>query len=289
MMLLSLFLACQTAAPPMPGVLPTTGKVLVTVNDNKITEGVVDALLSQVPEEKRAEIKASPALERLKEQLITTEILYREAIKANLHLEESNKVAMALAQREVLANALIGKLAESRITDEKLKQWYDDHLVQFKKDEADLSMIVVETQEKADEVLSLLDGGAAFASVVASHSIDPQTKGNNGSMGTVDLKALPPQMKMELDKAQDGKHTRAIQMGTAFAILQVNSRNATLTPLDEVKDQIKEQLLQEEAQAVQKELREAATVTTPEAEPKASVQVKPEAPAAPTESKEETK
>jgi peptidyl-prolyl cis-trans isomerase C len=272
-MLLSLFLACQTQTVTTPGVLPSSGKVLVTVNGQKITEDVVDALLSQVPESKREEIKTGPTFERLKEQLITTEILYREAIKANLHTNDENKVAMALAQREVLANSIVGQLAESRITDEKISQWYDDHQVQFKKEEADLSMLVVDTQEKADAVLKLLDGGADFAKVVAEHSIDPQTKSTGGSMGTVDLRGIPPNMKTELDKAEDGKHTGAIQMGTSFAILKVNSRNDTLTPLAEVRDQIQEQMMQEESQTLVKELRDKATVTTPDAPPAAEIKI----------------
>ena len=279
MLLLSLFLACENAKPLTPGTLPTEGKALVTVNGNKISEGVVDALLSQVPEDKRAEIKSSPAMDRLKEQLITTEILYQEALKANLHTQESNKVAMALAQREVLANAIVSKLAESRVTDEKMKAWYDDHLVQFKKEEADLSVILAESEAKANAAIAKLNGGAKFADVVNEYSMDQQTKINGGAMGPIDLRGFPPNIVEALNKTQDGQLTAPVPMGGSYAVFKVNSRNSSLTPLEEVKDQIKEQMLQEEAQAVQKELREKATVTTPE-DSAASITV-PEAPAAP--------
>jgi parvulin-like peptidyl-prolyl isomerase len=155
-----------------------------------------------------------------------------------------------------------------------MKKWYDDHMVQFKKEEADLAMIVVNTEEEANKAVAELDGGADFAIVATKYSIDPQTKATGGQMGSVDLRSMPPQMKMELDKVEDGKHSPAINMGSAFGILKVNKRTNTLTPLEEVKDQIKEDMLQEESQTLVKELRDAATVVTPEAAaPEAAVVV----------------
>ena len=60
---LSLFLACQPQPQQrIPGNLNNSGKVLVTVNGNDISEGVVDALLTQVPADKREELKTGPTL-----------------------------------------------------------------------------------------------------------------------------------------------------------------------------------------------------------------------------------
>ena len=75
-----------------PGVIPETGELIATVNGNKVTEGVVDAVLAQVPEAQRAEIKSGPQYSRLKEQLVTTEILYREALKQGFTTKKTSRL-----------------------------------------------------------------------------------------------------------------------------------------------------------------------------------------------------
>ena len=186
-LLLSLLIACQqqTSTEATPGVIPETGELIATVNGNKVTEGVVDAVLAQVPEAQRAEIKSGPQYSRLKEQLVTTEILYREALKQGLHNQEDIKVAMAFSQREVLANAVVTKLSLEAATDEKLKAYYDDHAVQYRKDEVDLSMIVLATEAEAQTVKMALDAGEDFATLAKEKSIDPQAKSNGGAVGFV--------------------------------------------------------------------------------------------------------
>ena len=54
---------------------------------------------------------------------------------------------MAFSQREVWQICCRHKLSLEAATDEKLKAYYDDHAVQYRKDEVDLSMIVLAEAE----------------------------------------------------------------------------------------------------------------------------------------------
>jgi peptidyl-prolyl cis-trans isomerase C len=274
MFLLTLLLACEPneqSQSYVPGAIETTGATIATVNGVQIQEGIIDALLKDVPADKQAEIKASPNFSKMKDQLITTEVLYQEAIKANIHQDADAQLVMHLTEREVLTDFLIKKLAKEKMTDEYLKTWYDEHLVQFKKETAEVFMIVAANQADADVIVAELDAGGDFAAIAKEKSIDPQSKANGGSLGEIELSAVPPQMAMALNSAEEGKHTKPINMGGAFGILKSMNKKTDVTPFEEVKDQIKENALTEISQEIVTELREKANVVMPDEAPKADV------------------
>lgn len=284
--LFSAFLACgEQPKEYTPGVIETDGALIATVNGTQIKDGIIDALLKDVPADKQAEIKASPNFARMKDQLITTEVLYQEAIKANIHKDKDAQLVMHLTEREVLTDFLVKKLAKEKMTDEYLKTWYDDHLVQFKKETAEVHMIVAGSQADADAIVAELDAGGDFAAIAKEKSIDPQTKANGGSLGEIELSAVPPQMAMALNSVEEGKHTKPINMGGAFGILKSENKKKEVTPFEEVKEQIQENALSEVSQEIIKELREKASVQMAGEEAKAEIKVeeKPEAPAEKTE------
>jgi peptidyl-prolyl cis-trans isomerase C len=258
----SLMLAgCNTQQAAVPGVLPTSGTTLVTVNGNPISQSVVDALLSQFPPSKVEEIKAQGGLDQIKEQLIVTEALYQEAINAKLHMIPDVKISMSMAQREVLASALVKTKADERITDEKIQSWYDEHLVQFRTSEAEMGMILLKDEEAANTVKGLLDGGADFAETAKAHSLDPRTKDKGGDMGKIETKQLPGQLRASVEAATAGSIIGPMNMMGSWSIIQVRSLNANVTPLEEVKEQIRDSLLREESQAYVEEVRKSATVS----------------------------
>ena len=129
--------------------LKPTVNSIATVNGVQIKDGIVDSLLKDVPEAQRAMIMAGPQFAQLKEQLVTTEVLYQEAVKANIHKDVDAQLMMHLTEREVMTDFLVKKLAKAKLTDEKLKQWYDDHAVQFREDKADVFMIATDDESNS--------------------------------------------------------------------------------------------------------------------------------------------
>ena len=118
--------------------------------------------------------------------MVTTEVLYQEAVKANIHKDADAQLMMHLTEREVMTDFLVKKLAKAKLTDEKLKQWYDDHAVQFREDKADIFMIATDDQATADAAHAALTSGQAFADVAKEFSVDPRSKDAGGSLGNMD-------------------------------------------------------------------------------------------------------
>ena len=282
--LLGTLIACNqpaTNAEYVPGVIKTDGKLIATVNGVQIKDGIVDSLLKDAPAEQRAMIMAGPQYAQLKEQLVTTEVLYQEAVKANIHKDVDAQLMMHLTEREVMTDFLVKKLAKAQLTDEKLKQWYDDHAVQFRVDKADLFVIQTKDQATADQAYAALTSGQAFADV-ANQFNGEVAKDKGGAVGNVDVTNLPQNMTQALDAVAAGAFTTpvALEMGRGFVIAKLENRQKSVTPFEEVKDQIKEEALKETAQEVVKTLREKASVEFP-AEVTAPTAVPP-TPAAPT-------
>lgn len=295
-LLIGLTIACN---PPVektvPGAIKADGTLIATVNGVAIKDGIVDSLMKDIPAEQRAMIMAGPQFAQLKDQLVTTEVLYQEAIKAKIHEDPDAQLMMSLTAREVLQDFLVKKLANERMTDAKLQEWYDEHLVQFRKDSADLFMLATQEEAAANEAFEALKSGMAFPEAVEKYSIDPATKAKGGSLGNMEMTALPPQISSAVDGLTDEQNFSApINMGPqGFMILKVENRKQSVTPFEEVKDQIKEQAMKEVAQEIVTELKDKATVEYPEAaktekpEEKAEekAEEKSEAPAENTETK----
>jgi peptidyl-prolyl cis-trans isomerase C len=275
-------IACQPQAVEVapPGELPTTGQAIMTVNGTNISQTTVDAILSQFPEAQKEEFLAQGGMERIKEQLSITEALYQEAIKAGIHNDSNTQVTIALAVREAMVQALIQKQAEARVTDEKLQTWYDDHLVQFRKSELDLAMVVVQTEEEAKLALEEINGGAVFADVAKARSIDPQAATTGGDMGKIEAASLPPQLRMEVENTEAGKIAGPINMGGAFALVHVKEKSDTVQTLEDVKEEISESVKREEAQAYVEEIKTAAQIV--DLDSQATVET-PAVPVLPTE------
>ena len=115
-----------------------------------------------MPPEAREQLEANNQMDQLKDQLITQEVLYQEALGRSLHTDEKVKTQIALAEREALVAALLNDVAEEAATDEALKAWYDEHQVQFRKSEAKFAQIVLDSEEDAKAVVADVAGGADF-------------------------------------------------------------------------------------------------------------------------------
>jgi hypothetical protein len=87
-------------------------------------------------------------------------------------------------------------------------------------DEVTLRVIVVDTAEKAQGIVTRLNGGEDFIALARAESIDP-TAGAGGLLGKVTLSTLPPALKDALVGVTPGRLSSVVQIPTGFAILKV--------------------------------------------------------------------
>ena len=252
--------SCQQPPPPppVPGEIARTGTVLKTVNGQAITQDMLDTMIKQLPEQLRAQLEATGQIGQLSEQLVIQEILYQKAVEGKMHEDPDIKQTLGITARSALADAMLRKERDTRLTDAAIQKWYDDHAVQFARPQVELAHVMVATEDEAKAVKAELDGGADFATVAKAKSLDTRTAGEGGVLGWVRPKDIGPlgEAVQDLDA---GGLAGPVQSAQAWHVLKVLNKRDKV-PLDEVKEQIKEQVKSDLAEAYIKELKDSATI-----------------------------
>ena len=221
--------------------------------DNRINE-----LKETYPEEGQ--------LDQLYEENGFTEDSFREYVKKQYILE---KVQEAI-------------IADVEVTDEDAQAYYDENkdskysqgaganaahiLIAEKNDSGDIDFDA--SLAKAQEVKAKLDGGADFAELAAEYGTD-ETKDNGGDLGFVSY----TQENYDQDfldgfkQLGEGQISDPVKSQFGYHIIKATGlKDAQVTPFDEVKDEIKSQLLQQkQSQAFNdkiSEWKDAAKVKT---------------------------
>ncbi|HLG54816.1 MAG TPA: FG-GAP-like repeat-containing protein [Vicinamibacterales bacterium] len=87
-------------------------------------------------------------------------------------------------------------------------------------DEVTLRVIVVDSAEKAQRIVTRLDGGEDFIALAQAESIDP-TATAGGLLGKVTLSTLPAVLKDALVNVVPGQLSPVVHIPTGFAVLKV--------------------------------------------------------------------
>ena len=271
-----------TASSTIPGEISPTGTTLVTVNGNAITQDMVDTMIEQMPAQMRQQLEMTGQMSQLQEQLVMGELLYREAIKRNLHTQPEVQNTIALASRSALAQGLIEAVVKERTTEEKVSGYYTDHKVQFARPQVKASHILVKDEALIKEIKTKLDAGGDFSALAKAHSMDPGSKDDGGSLGWFKKADMVGPFAEAAFVADKGTVTEPVKTRFGFHIIKVEDKRDEI-PLDEVREQIEGALGNELAQAYLEELKSSATIVeaaktdTPKAdEPKAETDKKPD-------------
>ncbi len=268
----------QQAPAPAPGEMPAGGTVIATVDGHEVTQDMVDLTVKQLPPQLRMQLEQSGQLGQLQEQVIVGEALYRKALERKLHEDPDTKATLALAARSALADALLTKIADERTTPDRIQQYYDDHLVQYKQEQVKASIIVV-AADKAEEVKAKIDGGGDYVALVAEYSEDPSTKGKGGDLGWIEKRSMPPNFAEPLFGGEKGSVVGPIEAGDRSLFFKIDDKRDT-TPLSEVEDAIKEELKNDLVTEYIEEVKKGAAI---EKKGEAAAPAAPDAPAAPAD------
>lgn len=253
--------ACQPqVVETTPGVFPSSGgEPVATVNGTQINTDMLDAIVRGLPPQVKAQIEAMGDNSPLVESLVASELLYQKAIEQGVHTDPLAQQDMAVAIRHALAESLTRKVVAERLTDERVKAWYDDHQVQFAQPQLLLAHIMFTDPAKADAIKAELDAGGDFAALATANSVDTMTAPKGGEIGWLDMRQMAPPLASAIKEADKGAVIGPMSMGQTTHIFRVLDRRDS-KPLDEVREQIEAELEQTLRTEYLEELREAAVV-----------------------------
>jgi peptidyl-prolyl cis-trans isomerase C len=234
-----------------------TSTVVATVNGTPITEAVLDLYAKQMQSR-----HAGPALDRgaVLEEVINLELASQNGEKEGLAGDVHTQLQIEQQRRAVIASNAIQKfLREHPISDEELKQLYDEQVP--KGSEYKARHILVDEEDQAKKLIAELDKGADFSELAKEHSTGPSGK-NGGELGWFSPKQMVAPFSEAVAKLEKGSYTKE-PVKTQFGwhvILLDDVRDSTPPAFEQVKPQLQAFLQKQRVQQYIGDLRQGAQI-----------------------------
>lgn len=238
---------------------------LAEVNGTELTLGDLIVIRRDLPEQYQA-LPNKVLLEGILEQMID-QYLLAEAARAE-GIDERPAVAISLRnqQRAILADAYLTAEVESRVTEERVRETYEERYVQGEpEDEVHAYHILVETEEEADEIKAKLDAGADFGELAEEHGTDG-TAQRGGDLGWFVQSDMVPEFAEKVFAMEPGTISEPVKTSFGWHIIKLEDRRPRTPPeFEEVRAELRQEAVRNAQVAIVEELRAEADIEKPEA------------------------
>jgi peptidyl-prolyl cis-trans isomerase C len=240
---------------------PSANAPLATVNGIAIPASLLEQnVRANVAQGQRD----TPELRQLlKDELINREILAQEAAKLGLEKTAEAKTQLAQLRQTLMVELVLNDmLKKNPITDVKIKAEYDRRVEALKNEQQyKISLIITPTEDEAKAILVRLSKGESFQKIAEQSSIDP-SKAKGGDVGWVLPAQILPAISNVLVNLKKGSVAVApIRTQVGWNIIKLEDQRKFLPPgLNESKNDIRQELIQQQRMDFVRGLREAAKV-----------------------------
>ena len=193
----------------------------------------------------------------VREELITRELLVREAKKKGLDKNADVKTQMDLSSQTVLVRAYVSEWVKANpIPDAALRKEYETIKSQMGDKEYKVRHILLEKEDEAKDVIVELQKGTKFEKL-AERSKDPGSKANGGDLDWNAPGNFVKPFSEAMIKLPKGKFTtQPVQTQFGWHVIEVDDvRDAKIPGFDEVKPQIQQRMQGQYLDAYFKDLR----------------------------------
>jgi len=247
------------AAPALAATAPAK---VATVNGVAIPKAYVDVIVNAQTQQ------GTPDSEQLRasvtERLIELEVLAQEASKKGLGKSPELKAQLEIQRLQVLANAYVQDYAKKHpVSDEVAKAEYDKLRAKSGDKDYKARHILLDTEDEAKDIIAKLKKGEKFEDLAkASKDVGSKDKGGELDWNSVDNYVKP--FSDAMVKLEKGQYTDTpVQSQFGWHVIRLDDTRAAQYPgFDEVKDQLKQSIQQEELKQLIKELRAKAKIKT---------------------------
>lgn len=248
-----LILAALAAAPVF-----ALAQNVAVVNGKPVPKARMDALMQQAS---RSGQPVTPELEaRVREEVVLREIFAQEAEKRGIAGTPDYRSQMELLRQTLLIRELFADFQRKNpVTDAEIKTEYDKYKAQAQGTEYRARHILVEKEEEAKALAAQLKGGANFEELAKKSSKDPGSAQRGGDLDFARPESYVPEFGQAMAKLKKGETSEPVRSQFGWHIIRLeDTREAQFPALEEVRDRIAQQMVQNKLQAYQQNLREKA-------------------------------
>ncbi|MEY3286116.1 MAG: hypothetical protein RL500_846 [Pseudomonadota bacterium] len=228
------------------------------VNGKAVPKTRVDTLMQQAS---RSGQPVTPELEaRVREEVVLREIFAQEAEKRGIAATPDYRSQMELLRQTLLIRELFADWQRKNApTDAEIKAEYDKFKAQAQGTEYRARHILVEKEDEVKALAAQLKGGASFDELAKKHSKDPGSAQRGGDLDFARPESYVPEFGQAMAKLKKGETSEPVRSQFGWHLIRLDdTREAQFPPLEEVRERIAQQLVQNKLQAYQQGLRDKA-------------------------------
>lgn len=246
-------LAAQDAAKGPDPVIARVDGTEIRESDLALAEEDIGSGMQPSPPEVRREA--------LLTYLIDVAIIAKAAEAQKLAQDPGFERRAAFARQKVLMAALLEKESKGAANEAAMKKIYDDSVAQNKPvEEVRARHILVETEEKAKEVLAKLKAGGDFAALAKAESKDTGSA-DGGDLGYFAKGQMVAEFSDAAFKLEKGGLSEPVKSQFGWHIIKLeDKRNKPVPEYEQVKGQIENYVVRRAQTELVGKLREAAKV-----------------------------
>lgn len=226
-------------------------KILAKVNGTPITSQDVENELRMLGQ-RAQEFNNPQGKEMILEQIINRKLFLLDAVKSGYEFNPQFKAELQKLKEDLLANFAITKAVENiKVTEEDIKKFYEENKDKMITPETvNASHILVDSEDKANEILTEINGGAiTFEEAAKTNSTCPSSQ-NGGNLGEFTKGQMVPEFDKAVFEMKIGEIAGPVKTQFGYHLIKLNAKNeAKEIAYEEVKESIAIQLTTEKQQA----------------------------------------
>jgi len=232
--------------------------LVAKVNGHKIFKSEIEKKLRSVFDGQNQEVKIpevdnlpKEVIEILAKEIYLDKELTKEAKKSKVTQTREIKDQITDAQDKILRQTYINSLIKTEVTDQKI----NDKYIELSNDLAGkkeylISHIVTKTKEEAEKILKELNSrkssSSKFAELAKKDSIDQESSANGGDLGYILEDNIIKEISDAVTTLKKDEISNPIQTKFGWHLVKVSDvRDAKPLPFESVKDNIRDQLVQD--------------------------------------------
>lgn len=247
-----------------------TGKVLATVNGERITEAMLEQHIQQRTGG-RGQVSDQQRRSLLQE-LVDMTLMAQEAQDKGLADKPDVQARLESIRRAVLAQAMVQNMdLKNAVSEEEIKKAYEKKYQGGGEKEYHARHILVDSEDKAKDLIKQLENGADFAELAKKNSTGP-TADKGGDLGWFSPDQMVPPFAKATEKLNKGEFTKEpVKTQFGWHVIKLEDVRESQPPsLDDVRSQLRNDLARKKIEDKLDELRNNADVEYTDNAPKAA-------------------
>lgn len=225
-------------------------KVLVTINDVKITEKDLNYMKKNMDPRLLSQFSGEQGEYYLLQELINQKLMAMDAKNSNLMDDEEFKFEFESMKDNFISQYMIKKVIDSvSVTEEEIKQFYEQNQDSFgetKKVKA--SHILVGDIQKAEDLYKQIMDGADFAQIAKENSTCPSSR-QGGDLGFFGKGQMVKEFEDSAFSLEVGEISKPVKTQFGYHLIKLTDKKVEeKQDFEKVKDELKKSLIAKKQQ-----------------------------------------